>query len=70
MIYDNASPDVVMMLVGNKSDLSEERMVSIEEGRQFAFDHNMDFFEVSAKDGSNIDKAFHRIVHRLHAKLN
>jgi len=69
-IRDHASSDVVMLLMGSKSDLTKDRVISIDEGMQFAFDNGMDFIEVSASNGSNIDKAFHRIVHRVRTQIN
>ncbi len=41
---------VVMMLVGNKSDLESKRAVSYAEGKAFADSHNMPFLETSAKE--------------------
>jgi small GTP-binding protein len=47
------------ILVGNKIDLEEQRVVKKEEGEKLAKDENFDLFlEVSAKDGKNIDKIF------------
>ena len=35
-LYDHADPHIVVMLVGNKSDLAEERSVSTEDSKSFA----------------------------------
>lgn len=48
--------DIVCILIGNKSDLSN-REVSKEEGQDLAKLHNMTFFETSAKTGENIEAA-------------
>lgn len=40
---------MVIMLVGNKTDLEHKRKVSKEEGEQFARDHGLLFIETSAK---------------------
>ena len=53
---------VFMVLVGNKSDLSEKRRVTIEEGQQMAKNHNLLFFETSAKTGENIDQTIRFLV--------
>ena len=50
--------DITLLLVGNKSDLNEQREVSFEEGLKLSEEHSMLFIEVSAKTGENIDKAF------------
>jgi GTPase SAR1 family protein len=47
-----------MCLIGNKIDLEEQREVSYEEGKNFAEENNLLFFETSAKDGNNIQEIF------------
>jgi len=50
---------MVIMLIGNKSDLAAmQREVSEEEGRKFAADHGLHFIETSAKTAQNVDQAF------------
>ena len=46
------------VLVCNKVDLGEDREVSEEEGKQHALDHELKYFEVSAKTGQNIEEVF------------
>jgi hypothetical protein len=46
------------MLIGNKIDLNEKREVANDIAARFAENNNMAFFETSAKDGTNVDKAF------------
>ena len=49
-----ANPNVKIFLVGNKSDLEDERVVSKEEGERFREEKNLDkFIETSAKTGEN-----------------
>lgn len=43
-----------MILVGNKSDMNEERVVSLERGRQLADQLGVEFFETSAKENINV----------------
>ena len=50
---------VILVLIGNKIDLEEQREVSFEEGNKFAKDNNMLFFETSAKNGDNIENIFY-----------
>ena len=50
--------DIILGIVGNKNDLYEERKVKFEEGRKLAEDNNYLFFEISAKDYSNIENIF------------
>lgn len=46
--------DVIIVLVGNKTDLVDKRQVSIEEGDSKAREYNVMFIETSAKAGFNI----------------
>jgi small GTP-binding protein len=50
--------NVQKLLIGNKSDLDHIRQVSIEEGRRFASQHDMLFFETSASSGANVKEVF------------
>eukprot|EP01124_Arcella_intermedia_P018785 TRINITY_DN25922_c0_g1_i1.p1 TRINITY_DN25922_c0_g1~~TRINITY_DN25922_c0_g1_i1.p1 ORF type:complete len:206 (+),score=43.52 TRINITY_DN25922_c0_g1_i1:51-668(+) len=55
----NYAPDYALkMLVGNKADLLEERVVTTKEGADYARLKNLVFMEASAKTCENIDKMF------------
>eukprot|EP01114_Cavostelium_apophysatum_P002656 TRINITY_DN12352_c0_g1_i1.p1 TRINITY_DN12352_c0_g1~~TRINITY_DN12352_c0_g1_i1.p1 ORF type:complete len:217 (+),score=53.63 TRINITY_DN12352_c0_g1_i1:190-840(+) len=54
--------EALVILIGTMSDRDEEREVSKEEGERLARDWNCSFFETSARNNWNIDKAFHTIV--------
>ena len=49
---------MVIMLIGNKSDLDQRRQVSTEEGERFAKENNLIFMETSAKTAFNVEEAF------------
>ena len=58
------------ILIGNKTDLTEQRVVSADEGNGFANEINAsDFIETSAKYGENVEKAFQNLVHNILLKL-
>lgn len=40
-VRNNSSKDVVLVLVGNKADLKQQRMVNINEALQLSRDHDM-----------------------------
>jgi len=56
--------DVVIILVGNKTDL-DRRQVSTEEGEEKARESGVSFIETSAKSGSNIKQLFRDLASKL-----
>ena len=64
-IGSHVGDHVVRMIVGNKSDLREGRVVEKEEGEGLALEHNVGFAEVSAKDGEGVEEAFTAVVERV-----
>ncbi|CAD6222992.1 unnamed protein product [Miscanthus lutarioriparius] len=57
--------DVIIVLVGNKTDLVDKRQVSTEEGESKAKELNVMFIETSAKAGFNIKPLFRKIAAAL-----
>lgn len=57
--------DVIIILVGNKTDLSEKRQVSVEEGEDKASKEGIMFIESSAKAGFNIKALFRKLATAL-----
>ena len=58
-LKSNANPDVKIFLIGNKSDLEDERTVKKEVAEQFKKDYDLDLFmETSAKTGFNAKELF------------
>jgi len=61
-----ADPDCVIVLVGNKCDVLESnpssRQVDSHDARRYAASINAEYFEVSAKNGTNVSKAFQKVI--------
>ncbi|XP_041099085.1 RAB11a, member RAS oncogene family, like [Polyodon spathula] len=57
-LRDHADSNIVIMLVGNKSDLRHLRAVPTDEARAFAEKNGLSFIETSALDSSNVELAF------------
>uniref|UniRef100_A0A5F9DRI8 RAB6B, member RAS onco family n=1 Tax=Oryctolagus cuniculus TaxID=9986 RepID=A0A5F9DRI8_RABIT len=57
--------DVIIMLVGNKTDLADKRQITIEEGEQRAKELSVMFIETSAKTGYNVKQLFRRVASAL-----
>jgi len=65
-LRDHADANIVIMLVGNKSDLRHLRAVPTEEAKQFASENNLSFIETSALDASNVELAFQNILTEIY----
>ncbi|KAH9091272.1 hypothetical protein LEN26_018804 [Aphanomyces euteiches] len=68
-IDQKASEHVNKLLVGNKSDLIAERVVSTDAGKEFADSRGMDFLETSAKSGHNVNEAFTILAAQVKKRL-
>ncbi|KAK6945341.1 Small GTPase [Dillenia turbinata] len=54
----HADKNIVIMLVGNKSDLGSLRAVPTEDAKEFAERENLFFMETSALESTNVETAF------------
>lgn len=61
-LRDHADQNIVIMLVGNKSDLKHLRAVSTDEAKAFSTEQGLSFIETSALDASNVETAFQNIL--------
>ena len=66
----NNEDNVIIILIGNKSDLEEFREISQEEAFQKAKDLNCAFLETSAMQAVNIEKCFFMLVQEIYKKFN
>uniref|UniRef100_A0A8D0GZW3 RAB37, member RAS onco family n=1 Tax=Sphenodon punctatus TaxID=8508 RepID=A0A8D0GZW3_SPHPU len=64
-IKEYAQEDVVIMLLGNKADVSSERVIRTEDGESLAREYRVPFMETSAKTGMNVELAFRAIAKEL-----
>ena len=60
-----ASPGTKVLLVGNKCDCTERKEVDYITARDFANERQIPFFEVSAKDGTNVELAFTTLIAQI-----
>jgi len=65
-LRDHADANIVIMLVGNKSDLRHLRAVPTDEAKAFAEKNNLSFIETSALDSTNVETAFHNILTEIY----
>ncbi|KAK2016550.1 small GTPase of the rab family [Colletotrichum eremochloae] len=69
-----AEPDIVVILVGNKADLTQDednkREVTKEEAEEWAKRNGVfEYVETSAKSGENVEKAFMRVAERIYNNI-
>mmetsp|Transcript_7761 Transcript_7761/g.11311 ORF Transcript_7761/g.11311 Transcript_7761/m.11311 type:complete len:216 (+) Transcript_7761:140-787(+) len=65
----HSQSNMVIMLIGNKSDLEHRRAVSTEEGLEFAEKNGLVFMETSAKTAANVEKAFIDTAAKIHENI-
>ncbi len=63
--YSLKNKDIVIALVGNKTDLSSERKVDKNVAFEYSREENLLFFEVSAKSGEGVYQVFEQIARKL-----
>ncbi|KAI9277878.1 rab11 protein [Sporodiniella umbellata] len=65
-LRDHADSNIVIMLVGNKSDLRHLRAVPTDEAKNFASENGLSFIETSALDSTNVELSFQRILTEIY----
>lgn len=58
LIQEHANEDVEKMILGNKCDMEDKRVISKERGETIARENGIRFLETSAKTNVNIERAF------------
>ena len=65
-IKDEANPNVIIYLAGNKVDVKDEdRVVKTVDGKKIADEYNLKFYETSAKSGINVNLIFEELVENV-----
>lgn len=67
-LKENATADITMMLVGNKTDLAQHRQVSTEQGKAYSSERGITFLEASALTSSNVEASFLQILSEIYHK--
>ncbi|CAK85086.1 unnamed protein product (macronuclear) [Paramecium tetraurelia] len=69
-LREHGDSNLVMMLIGTKSDLESKRVVRNEDGTQKALQHNMAFLETSALKAANVGKAFSMLLEKIYVGID
>jgi small GTP-binding protein len=65
-IKEEANPNVIIYLAGNKIDVNEsEKAVKTEDGKKIADELTIKFYETSAKNGINVNEIFEDLVEKI-----
>ncbi len=69
-VREHADSNIIVMLVGNKSDLRHLRSIHTEEAKGFAEENGLMFIETSALDATNVDIAFTNLLTEVRYYIN
>ena len=64
-IEKNSSKNVLKVLIGNKTDLEDKRVISYNQGKEFADSYGLKYIETSAKKNLNVNEAFSTLGREL-----
>lgn len=64
-IDEHANEDVEKMILGNKCDMQDKRVVTKDRGEAIAREHGIRFMETSAKANINIERAFSELAEAI-----
>lgn len=68
-IREKSSKDMKLMIIGNKTDLKDERQVTTEEASSKAQDLGAPIMETSALDASNVKEAFYDLIKEMYREI-
>ncbi|KAK9713073.1 hypothetical protein RND81_06G001200 [Saponaria officinalis] len=66
----HADKNIVIMLIGNKSDLEDQRAVATEDAQEFAEKEELFFLETSALEATNVEAAFTTVLTEIFNIVN
>ena len=65
-LRDHADSNIVIMLIGNKTDLKHLRAVATEDAQSYAEKEGLSLIETSALEATNVEKAFQTILSEIY----
>lgn len=69
-LRSHADKNIVIMLIGNKSDLEDQRAVTTEDAKEFAQKEGLFFLETSALEATNVEPAFMTVLTEIFNIVN
>jgi len=68
-VEQHASENVNRILIGNKCDMIDKRIIDAPHGQSIADEYNIKFFEASAKNNINVEEAFITLARDIKKRL-
>ena len=68
-IHEESPKTVLIVLIGNKIDLEDKRIISFDDGKNFANENGLIFMETSAKTGEGINEIFEQTIKEINKKI-
>jgi GTPase SAR1 family protein len=68
-VHTYAESNVNIVLIGNKNDLVDKKVVQSSQGEELAREYKIQFFETSAKTDQNVQQAFNALVQQVCDRL-
>ena len=69
-LRNHADKNIVIILIGNKSDLEDQRAVPVEDAKEFAQKEGLFFLETSALQATNVENAFMTVLTEIFNIVN
>ncbi|KAL8167452.1 hypothetical protein V2J09_008951 [Rumex salicifolius] len=69
-LRSHADKNIVIMLIGNKTDLQDQRAVATEDAMEFAENEGLFFLETSALEATNVENAFTTVLTEIFNIVN
>ena len=63
---ENANKDAICLIIGNKIDLKDKRIIEYNEGKNFAEKYGVKFIETSAKSAEGVNEAFYSVAKEIY----
>ena len=69
-LNNSTESKIVVMLIGNKVDMADQKVITTDMGQDYARQNGWGFAEVSAKTNVGIDAAFKSLITNIYAQVN
>ncbi|KAH0786198.1 small GTP-binding protein [Histomonas meleagridis] len=67
-VHSLCDPSASIILIGNKCDLEDKRVITLAEAENFAKNHQLMYLETSALNGKNVTEAFMTVATNIYRK--